>query len=110
MKILTSNLASPFAAAAQTGGSIIGGGAGVSMASHETLLGRYSFKGSDNVSTPDEVVVGFLLELTSNSRSRFNEPEFICDLGIDPQSETSTVIFKFPAMFIEEIDVLNNKL
>lgn len=61
-----------------------------------------SFKEDVSTAVGKVEVVGFLHfeELTFESRSRFLEQKFICDLGMEPQSETFTVIFKLPDILI----------
>lgn len=104
IKIRTSNLASPRAATAQDGGSIIGGGAGAlscfaeAMVSCETCLGRLDLV--DNIPAAVLLSDDDAEEQEDDDRERlFAIPlfgqkwPFICDLGIEPQSDTFTVIF-----------------
>ena len=99
--VLTSNLASPRAGTAQVGGSIIGGGAGIFSDCAETCRGRHNL--IEDVPT-EEVVRQFEFKkggfelVGGTSRSCFLEQKFICDRGIEPQSDTFTVIFILVAM------------
>ncbi len=56
----------------------------------------------DDVFEGTVVFLAFMFTFTFDSRSRFVEQKFICDLGIDPQRDTFTVIFKLPDMILQD--------
>ena len=70
------------------------------MASHETCLGMESFKEDVSTAFGKAVDVGFLHFVVFTSRRRLLQ-KFICDLGMEPQSDTLTVIFKEPDIVLD---------
>ncbi len=87
-KKLTSRNASPRAGTAHDGGSI--------TCEFETMLSSETFRESEEAAMA--MIWSVLLGGASDSWGR-QEEEIISDRGIEPQSDTFTVIFMFPDIF-----------